>query len=96
MSSNDAIVLAHAVFHHASLLTTDDLELRELSKREGISPIGSVGILLRAFREGIYDRKQLFKKLDRLILDSSLYITMDLIEFVKRAAIEFEIHQRKV
>lgn len=89
LGANDAVVFGHALQLSASLLCTDDLELREAVKREGLRPVGTVGLLLRAFRKGIFDIDQLFERLDLVLLDSTLYITEDIIEEVKRSAIDF-------
>jgi len=86
LGMNDAEVLAQAIISKADILLTDDLELRETSKREGITPVGTIGILLRAFRERLCGKEQLFEILDRICRDSSLYITKDIIQTVKRAA----------
>ncbi len=53
-----------------------------MAKRYGISPHGSVGIPLRAYREGILTDVEVIDGLRNLLLRSSLYITSDL---VKRA-----------
>ncbi len=90
LTLNDGLVLSHAKFVKANIFLTDDLELREFSKLEKIKPVGTIGILLRSFKLGYCDRKRLFKILDQLILKSSLYITEDLIEIVKRSAAEFD------
>jgi len=89
MGKNDSIILAHAKSFKADLLLTDDLELRELASKENIKPVGSVGILYRAFIKGHCDIKQLFKHLDSLFSKSSLYITKDLIQLVKNAALAY-------
>ena len=92
MGTNDALVLASAILIKADLLLTDDLELREFSRSKGIAPVGSIGILLRAFKEDKCDLRKLLDMLDRLYSESSLYITFDLVEKVKTAAIEFQKH----
>ena len=89
MGKNDSIILAQAKSLKADLLLTDDLELRELASKEKIKPVGSVGILYRAFIEGYCDTKQLFKHLDSLFSKSSLYITKDLIQIVKNSALDY-------
>lgn len=90
LTKNDGLILSHTKFIKANILLTDDLELREFAKLEKIKPVGTVGILLRSFNIGICDRERLFKILDQLILKSSLYITEDLIEIVKRSAVDFD------
>ena len=89
MGKYDSIILAHAKSLKADVLLTDDLELRELAFTEKIKPVGSVGILYRSFIEGHCDLKQLFKHLDSLFSESSLYITKDLIQIVKNSALDY-------
>ena len=86
MGKNDSLVLAHAIYHKSDLLLTDDLQMREFAKQEEITPVGSIGILYFAFRKRLCDKKQLFINLDLLFSKSSLYITRDIIERVKREA----------
>jgi len=64
------------------LIFTDDLEARAAAKGYGLEPHGSVGILLRAFREDILATEEVIGALGGLHSKSSLYITSDL---VKRA-----------
>ena len=90
LTKNDGLVLSHAKSIKANILLTDDLELREFAKFEKIKTVGSIGILLRSFKIGLCDRDRLFEVLDQLLYKSSLYITEDIIEIVKRSAVEFE------
>ena len=50
---------------------------------------GTLGILLRAFRENRCNLEELFQILEKISLESSLYVTEDLLELVKIAAKEF-------
>ncbi|MCK4613885.1 MAG: PIN domain-containing protein [Thermoplasmata archaeon] len=88
LSPNDALVLSTAGNLHAAILLTDDLELRETAACEGIRPVGTIGMLLRAFRKRLCTLEKLSEKLDLLYEESTLYITKDLIEMVKRAAVQ--------
>lgn len=67
------------------LIFTDDLDARDVAKRMELKPHGSVGILLRAYREGILTRKKTIDALHKLYSDSSLYITSDLINLAVKA-----------
>jgi len=89
MTLNDSLVLSTAIQRKANLILTDDLDLREISKRVNILPVGTVGILLRAFRKGFCNMEQLYSILDQLYKESSLYITDDLIVMVKYKARDF-------
>jgi len=86
MGLNDSIILSHAIERKATLLLTDDLQIRVLCKSNNITPVGSIGILYLSFREGYCDIAQLFNCLDQLFSKSSLYITKDIIKKVKREA----------
>ena len=86
LSPNDAYVLATGIELHAGILLTDDLELRAAVRAEGIIPVGTIGILLRSFRDRHWSLDDLFGKLDLLLHGSSLYITPKLIDEVKMAA----------
>jgi predicted nucleic acid-binding protein len=84
LSQNDSLVLAHAVTIGADLILTDDLELRGATKNEHIRPVGTIGIIARAYRIGILDKGQTYELLDRILKMSSLNITEDIIEMVKK------------
>ena len=79
MSENDSLILAHAIQNRSDILLTDDLQLRSISKIKGIRPVGSAGILYLSFLKGIFEIDELFRILDDLYSDSSLYITRDII-----------------
>lgn len=61
-----------------SLLFTDDLDCRRTAMTRGLEPHGSVGILLRAYRDGIISKEKAVTKIRELHSDSSLYLTSDL------------------
>jgi predicted nucleic acid-binding protein len=52
ISETDAAVVAHALEKRATLVLGDDPDVRELAEREGLSVMGSVGILTQARLEG--------------------------------------------
>lgn len=66
------------------LLFTDDLDARETAKMLGIEVHGTIGILLRAFRNKKISKQETLKKLDG-IKSTTLFITSELIEFAKRS-----------
>jgi uncharacterized protein len=53
ISETDAAVVACALEKRAALILADDSDVRELAEREGLSAIGSVGILLHSRLEGV-------------------------------------------
>lgn len=67
ISETDAAVVAHALEKRATLVLGDDPDVRELAEREGLSVMGSVGILTQARLEGvIHELKPL---LDQLVAE---------------------------
>jgi predicted nucleic acid-binding protein len=90
MGENDGLVLAHAVILKADLLLTDDLELRNAAIKEAIRPVGTMGLLLRAYREDLFTFYKLMSILNAIMETSSLYITMDIIDLIKNQAERFE------
>jgi hypothetical protein len=59
---------------------TDDLEARKTAQSQGIEPHGSIGILVRAYREKKLTKKQTIKSLEELGEKSTLFITTKLIK----------------
>ncbi len=64
---------------HINLLLTDDLTAREVAMQLEIKPVGTVGIITRAFREGVITQKKTTELLHLLHKNSSLFITSELI-----------------
>ena len=88
MGKNDSIILAHSIYNESEMLFTDDLELRNIARLEGVKPVGTAGILYLAFLYDMITYDALFEYLDLLVTDSSLFITRDIIEKIKHAANE--------
>lgn len=65
ISETDAVVIAAALVHQATLLLADDTAVRTRAMREGLAVMGTVGILVQARLEGIIDRLE--PVLDQLI-----------------------------
>lgn len=89
LSFTDATVIQLARQNDVNIILTDDLEVRDVGKVEGLTPVGSIGVLLRAYREHIISREELITSLDNLLGASTLYITSDLIQKVKQAIEEY-------
>lgn len=81
----EAEVIALAKESGIDLVFTDDLDARDAAKQIKLDPHGSVGILLRAYREGILTQKEAIDALQKLHSDSSLYITSDLVNLAVEA-----------
>jgi len=83
-AESEAISLARQ--EKITIFLTDDLEARAVSLELGLRPVGSVGLLLKAFREKLIRFSELENKLQRLLHESSLFITPQLIlEAIKEA-----------
>lgn len=57
------------------VVLTDDLELRKGLEAQGYSVVGSVGILVRAFKAGHVEKTELRACFDQLFNGSSLYLS---------------------
>jgi hypothetical protein len=73
------------------LILVDDLDAREAARDLGLEPHGSVGILLRAFREKRLSRKETIDGLKSLVEDSTLFITRHLVEEAIKAVEKYEV-----
>lgn len=71
------------------LLLTDDLNAGEVAQALEIKPVGTLGIIMRGYREKIISQKEAIELLNKLHKESSLFITSELINYaikeVKRA-----------
>lgn len=64
----------------ASLVLTDDLAVREAVKEQGGTPVGSLGIVVRAYRAGWTDLDEAERLLRRLHADSTLFVTEAIVD----------------
>ena len=69
---------------------TDDLDARNVAIKYNLQVHGTIGIMLRAFRERIIDKKTAIEKVNELYIKSSLFITKDLVDNVIKAIGEFK------
>lgn len=63
-----------------SLLLTDDLAVRDMAKGLGLIAVGSLGIVVRAFRAGLISHAQATTNLNALFDTSSLFVTRTIVE----------------
>ncbi|MDZ7318242.1 MAG: hypothetical protein ONB11_03750 [candidate division KSB1 bacterium] len=61
---------------------TDDLAVREAAKKLGITPVGSLGIIARLFKERYISLDQAKKLLLSLYQTSSVFVTKTLVDMV--------------
>ncbi len=62
------------------LLLTDDLAARDAAQVLGTTPVGSLGIVVRAFREGLFSMDAAEQYLLELQTTSSLFVTHAIVE----------------
>lgn len=70
-----------AMQEKADVFITDDLDARTIAKNFNIEVHGTVGVIVRAFREGIIPKDMAVNKIRELYEKSSLFITKDLADF---------------
>ena len=85
----EAFAIVLAIQEKANYFLTDDLDARSVAVKYNLEVHGSIGIILRAFREKIIDKKTAIEKVNELYSKSSLFITRDLVNEVIRAIEEF-------
>ena len=62
------------------LLLTDDLAVREAARRLCVRPVGSLGIVVRGYKEGVLPYSEAEKILIALYEESSLFVTQTIVE----------------
>ena len=78
----EASAISLAIQEKADYFLTDDLEAREVARKYGLKVHGSIGIVLRAFKDKLIDKNMALNKIKSLRDNSSLYITKDLIDYI--------------
>ena len=86
----EAFAIVLAMQEKIDLFLTDDLDARNVAIKYNFQVHGTIGIILRAFRERIIDKKIAIEKVNELYAKSSLFITKDLVENVINAIKEFK------
>lgn len=79
----DKSVLILAKKYQISLILTDDLELRKAAEFSRIKVMGTVGILVKAFKKGVLSKNELFDNIDILFENSSLFTSRIFKDYVK-------------
>lgn len=84
MSRADNAAMTLAVRLEADLLLTDDRTVRRLAAVEGIRPLGTLGVLLLALRQGLADRAEVRRLVDDLVRSRGFRIGVELYAAVIR------------
>ena len=64
----------------ASILLTDDLATRDVAKQVNLTPVGSLGVVVRAYRAGRISLGDAERHLGELYENSSLFVTRAIVE----------------
>jgi predicted nucleic acid-binding protein len=65
---------------NVSILLTDDLAVRETAKRLSLVPVGSLGIVAKAYRLGLISKTEAERHITDLYDVSSLFVTRSIVE----------------
>jgi len=86
----EAFAIVLAMQEKADYFLTDDLDARNVALKYNLQVHGTIGVILRAFRDKIIDKKIAMEKVNELHSKSSLFITKDLVDGVLRSIGEFK------
>lgn len=89
LNFGEAEAIALALQEKADYFLTDDLDARQTAKNYNLETHGTIGIILKAFREKLIDKKTAIEKIKELKTKSSLFITQDLINEVIKSVDDF-------
>ncbi len=87
----EAEAIALALQERADYFLTDDLDARQVAKDYHLNVHGTIGIILRSFRDKIISKELAIEKARELKSSSSLFITQDLINEVIKAIQGFQL-----
>ena len=85
----EAEAISLALQEKSDYFLTDDLGARQIAKEYNIETHGTIGIILRAFKERLIGREITIEKIKELKTNSSLFITQDLISAVVESVKNF-------
>jgi len=74
----------------SAYLLADDWEAREVSEALGLKAHGTLGIVIRAYRESVLDKSEAEDTVEELYQNSSLFITSRIVKKAKSKMDEFQ------
>jgi len=77
----EAEAISLCMQENIKLLFTDDLEARTIARHYKLEVYGTIGILIKSFRAGVFAEKEVIAKLELLRMKSSLFLTKDLLDW---------------
>lgn len=86
----EAEAIALAKQERINLFFTDDWYAREVANHLNIETHGTLALVLRAYRENMTNEKEALKTLEKLLRNSSLFITDKIINEAKEKVRKFE------
>lgn len=86
----EAEAIALSLQEKADYFLTDDLGARQVANDYYLNVHGTIGIILRGFREELISKDTTIEKVRELKSKSSLFITQDLIDDVIKAILSFK------
>lgn len=89
LNLGESQAIALALQENADFFITDDLDARMVAKNYNLEVHGTLGIILRSFREKIIDKNTAIQKIKELHTKSTLFITKDLIEKAVKEIVNF-------
>lgn len=84
MSAADNVALTLAIQRNADILLCDERLTRLMAETEGIRPLGTLGVLLRAMRKGLLVPSETRRLVDLLVGTHSFRIGIELYQTVLR------------
>ena len=86
----EAQAIALAKQEDTKYFFTDDWEAREVSEALGLKAHGTLGIVIRAYRESVLDKSEAEDTVEELYQNSSLFITSRIVKKAKSKVDEFQ------
>jgi predicted nucleic acid-binding protein len=73
------------------LLLTDDLAVRDAAKRWGVTPVGSLGVIVRGYRERIISYEQAVSRIRLLDQVSTLFVTPAIVDLALEQLAQYRV-----